>query len=81
MRLVQEETVKTGFSHESVQKQDVFAGKKTLCYSFSYWWKKAPHKPVTKLYGKPCDLAAEDPGRSCGRDGDSDRDSDRDSEF
>ena len=26
----------------------------------SYWWKKAPHQPTTKLYGKTRDLVAEE---------------------
>ena len=52
VHLVQEDTIKMGFSHESVRKQEVFASEKILCYSLSYWWKKAPHQPITKLYGK-----------------------------
>ena len=62
VRLMQEDTVKTGFSHESLHKQEVFASKKPC----SYWWKKAPHQPVTKLYGKPCDLVAEEEGEGLG---------------
>ena len=57
--LVQEETVKTGFCHESVRKQEVFASKTT----HTYWWKKAPHQPITKLYGKTRDLVAEEQGK------------------
>ena len=56
VHLVQEETIKTGFSHESVCKQEVCASKVTL----SYWWKKALHQPITKLYGKTRDLIAEE---------------------
>ena len=56
-----------GFSHESVRKQEVFASKKKkLCYSLSYWWKKAPHQPITKLHGKPRDLVAEEQGEVVG---------------
>ena len=29
----------------------------------SYWWKKAPHQPITKLHGKPRDLVAEEGGK------------------
>ena len=65
-RLVQEEKVKTGFSHKSVPKQEVFASKKRLCYSLSYWWKRAPHQSITKLYGKPRDLVAEEQGEVVG---------------
>ena len=50
------ETLKTGFCHKSVHKQEVFANKKT----HSYWWKKALHQPVTKLYGKTRDLVAKE---------------------
>ena len=81
--LVQEETIKTGFCHESVRKQEVFASKKT-----HYWWKRAPHQPITKLYGKTCDLVAEEQEKSWeGRwrksDSSSDGDTDRirDSKF
>ena len=56
VRLVQEDTVNISFYHESVRKQEVFASK-TKC---SYWWKKAPHQPITKLYGIPRDLVAEE---------------------
>ena len=65
MCLVQEETVKTCFCHKSVHKQEVFASKKTP----SDWWKKAPDQPITKLYGKPLDLVAEEQvvGRGSGR--------------
>ena len=74
MCLVQEEMVKTGFCHESVRKQEVFGKTR------SYWWKKAPHQPITKLYGKPHDLVAEDQGTLCeGRRWKSD--SNRDHEF
>ena len=52
--MVQEETVKTDFSHERVGKQEKFASKKT----HFYWWKKAPHQPITKLHGKTRDLVA-----------------------
>ena len=58
-----EETVKTGFCHESVRKQEVFASKKK---TRSYWWKMAPHQPVTKLYGKTHDLVAEEQGKVVG---------------
>ena len=44
----------------------MFASKKT----HSYWWKKAPHQPITKLYGKLRDLVAEKQVGSRGRDGD-----------
>ena len=56
--LVQEETIEMGFSHESVRKQEVFASKKTR----SYWWRKTPHQPITKLHGKTHDLVAEEQG-------------------
>ena len=76
--------VKTGFCHKSVCKQEVFASQKTR----SYWWKKAPHQPITKLYGKPHDLVAEEQGklwegrrRKSNSSSEGDRDSDRDSEF
>ena len=49
--LVQEETLQMGFSPESVHKQEVFARKITC----SYWWKKAPHQPITKFYSKTRD--------------------------
>ena len=65
-------------------KQEVFASKKTC----SYWWKKAPHQPITKLYGKPRDLVAGEQGklwegrqRKIDSSSDGERDSDRDSEF
>ena len=51
-RLVQEENLQMGFSPESVHKQEVFARKITC----SYWWKKAPHQPITKFYSKTRDL-------------------------
>ena len=64
-------------------KQEVQA-KKTL----SYWWKKAPHQPITKLHGKPCDLVAKGGGEDLegtGRKSESSsagqRGSDRDREF
>ena len=72
--------VKTGFFHKIVRKQEVFASKKTC----SYWWKKAPHQPITKLYGKPRDLVAGEQGKlweGQQRKIDSSSDSDRDSEF
>ena len=56
---VQVETVKTGFCHESIREHQVLVGKKTR----SYWWKKAPHQSVTKVYGKPHDLVAEEHGK------------------
>ena len=82
-RLVQEETIETGFSHKSVRKQEVFACKKTL----SYWWKKAPHQPITKLWQNTFQLLRNRgklwEGRRRKSDSDSvgDRDSDRDTEF
>ena len=79
-RLVWEETVKTGVCHESVRKQEVLASKKTC----SYWWKKAPHQLITKLYDKQHDLVAEEQGKSWEgqrRKSDSSSDSDRDGEF
>ena len=58
---------------------------KKMCYSLSYWWKKAPHQPTTKLYGKTCDLVAAEQGklwegqrRKSDSDSDGDTDSDRD---
>ena len=48
--------------HKSVFKQEVFASKKP----HSYWWKKAPHQPITKWYGKPRDLVAEEQGEVVG---------------
>ena len=63
--LVQEETVKTGFSHKRVRKQEGFASKKAC----SYWWKKAPLQPITNVYGKPHDLVAEEQGEAVGREG------------
>ena len=57
--LVQGETIITGFRHENVRKREVFASKKTC----SYWWKKAPHQPITKLYGKPRDVVAGEQGK------------------
>ena len=78
--LVQEEMVKTAFCHESVCNQEVFASKKTS----SYWWKKAPHQPITKSYGKPRDLVAgkqEWLWEGWQRMTDSSSDGDRDSEF
>ena len=48
----------------------------------------APHQPITKLYGKPCDLVAMEQGelregrrRKSESNSDGDIDSDRDSEF
>ena len=64
--------VKTCFSHKSVQMQEVFAREKTR----SYWWKKAPHQPITKLHGKTHDLVAGEQGKVVGG-----TDSDDDSEF
>ena len=29
----------------------------------SYWWKKAPHQPITKLNGKQHDFVAEEQGK------------------
>ena len=58
----------------------MFASKKI----HSYRWKKAPHQPITKLYGKPRDSVAEEQGKLWeGRRWkiDSRSDSDRDSEF
>ena len=76
--------VKTGFCHESVCNQEVFASKKTR----SYRWKKAPHDPITKLYGKPHDLVVGEQGklwegqqRKIDSSSDGDRDNDRDSKF
>ena len=40
--------------------------KKNLWQPVSYWWKKAPHQPITKLYGKPHDLVAEEEGEVVG---------------
>ena len=57
--LVPREIVKSGFPHESVRKQEVFESK-TLR---SYWWKKAPHQPITKLHDKSHDLVAEGQGK------------------
>ena len=54
VRLLRGETVKKGFSLESVRNQEVFAREKTR----SYWWKKAPHQPITTLHGKTHDLVA-----------------------
>ena len=51
-----------------------------MCYSLSYWWKKAPHQPTTKLYGKTCDLVAVEQGKlweGQRRKSDSDSDGDR----
>ena len=62
--------------------------KKHLCYSLSYWWKKAPHQPITKLYGKPYGLVPEEQGkvwegrwRKSDSSSDRDRHSVRDSKF
>ena len=71
-QLVQGEMVKTGFSHKSVRTLEVFARENTR----SYWWKKAPHQPVTKLHGKTRDLVAGEQGKVVGG-----TNSDGDSEF
>ena len=72
---------KPGFCHVSVRKQQVLTGKKTR----SYWRKKSPHQPITKLYGKPRDLAAGGQGKlwegrrqKTDSSSDGDRDSGRD---
>ena len=60
----------------------MFASKKTRFY----WWKKAPHQPITKLYGKPHDVVAEGQGKlwegrrwksDSGSDGETDSDRER----
>lgn len=81
---MQEETVKSGFPHERVRKQEVCGSKKTC----SYWWKKPPHQPITKLVGKSRDLVAGGQGEDLGVTGqksdsscNGDRGRDRDREF
>ena len=58
VRFVQEEAVKTGFSHESVCKQEMFTSKKTVLFPF-LMVEKVPHQPFIKLYGKPCEEQGE----------------------
>ena len=74
---------RSGFLHQHVRKQEV-QGNKTC----SYWWKKAPHLPITKLHGKPRYLVAEGQGEDLegtGLKSESSsaghRDSNRDGEF
>ena len=71
-RLVPGETIKIGFSHESVRKQEVFAWEKT----HSHWWKKAPHQPITKWHVKTRHFVAGEQGEVVGG-----TNSDGDSEF
>ena len=63
--LRREETVKLPFLTKCPQAGSVFKQEKNLT-PLSYWWEKAPHQPITKLYGKPCDLVAEELGEVVG---------------
>ena len=63
-------------SQKFPQAGSVYKQKKTR----SYLWKKAPHQPITKSYGKTRDLVAEEQGKLW--EGQQQKsDSDSDSEF
>ena len=66
-RLVQEDTIKTSFSHQSVHKQEVLASKKTCDTPFPIGGKRH-HNPITNDMANHVIWLLRNRG-GCGRDG------------